>query len=166
MARAVAGFKVMGEAAGQVAAAFVNFGEAVVRSFVGAGLGQGFPERSGAPTSNDPSEGVNAAQRVSGRLMTMSDIDAAAADLGIELLPWQRRVAEAWLRREIVAFPTGKQQGRVALQRVVHHAHNRTGYAIPGAWIDEAPYREAHIPTPIQDRIDALRTGRENGSER
>jgi len=142
MARAIAGFKVMGEAAEQVAAAFVDFAEAVVRSFVRAGQEQGLSARSGAPASNDPFEGVNAAQRLSGPLMTMSDIDAAAADLGIELLPWQRRVAEAWLRREIVAFPTGKQQGRVTLQRVVHHAHNRTGYAIPCAWIDEAAYCE------------------------
>ena len=132
----------VGAAADSAAVAIQGFAEQIeasVRNFVAAAAAwQGPLGRSEAGTSNHPSEGVNAAESVSRPPVTMSDVEAAAEDLGVTLLPWQCRVAEAWLRGEVVAFPGGKSVGRTTLLRVVSHAHTRAGYAIRGAWVDEA----------------------------
>ena len=54
-------------------------------------------------------------------------IDEAATGLGIELLPWQRKVGQRILDGERVVLPGGKRAGRKTLKRVVDHAEGRDG---------------------------------------
>ena len=148
MAKVAAGFAAFGRVAEQAVASFAEFAEGVQRFRAGIARFGGPLEPLAPPAHNHPSEGVNAAQRVSGPLVTMPDVDAAAADLGIQLLPWQRQVAEAWLRRETVAVTAGKRAGKSTLERVMHHAHSRAGHEIAGAWADEAADTDREVGSP------------------
>lgn len=50
------------------------------------------------------------------------NIDEAAKELGVELLPWQREVGQRILNGERVAMVGGRCAGRTTLRRVVNHA--------------------------------------------
>lgn len=53
------------------------------------------------------------------------NIDEAATELGITLLPWQRELGQAFLDGEQVVIRGGKRSGRVTLAKVITHAQHR-----------------------------------------
>ena len=53
------------------------------------------------------------------------DITEAAAELGVQLLPWQKEAGQAVLDGRPVARVGGKRSGRNTLARVVAHAQRR-----------------------------------------
>lgn len=53
------------------------------------------------------------------------DITEAAAELGVQLLPWQREVGQAILDGRPVVRVGGKRSARNTLARVVAHAQRR-----------------------------------------
>lgn len=53
------------------------------------------------------------------------NIEEVAAELGVDLLPWQREVGQRLLDGERVYMVGGRCAGRATLKRVLRHATNR-----------------------------------------
>lgn len=53
------------------------------------------------------------------------NIEEVAAELGVDLLPWQREVGQRLLDGERVYMVGGRRAGRATLKRVLRHASDR-----------------------------------------